>query len=214
MAAGVINPKTKMNEFDIKAKEWDSNPMHNERSEAIAKSIINKGIIKPGMRGLEFGAGTGILSFLLSDTLREIILVDNSAGMIKIAAEKITEKKKNNLIPMLANLEQESYTGPAPDFIFSQMALHHITDTNSLFRKFYSMLNEKGYMAIADIYTEDGSFHGEGFTGHNGFDVAQLAKDAEECGFINISSSECYVIKKQVGNSIREYPVFLLLAQK
>lgn len=203
-----------MNEFDIKAKEWDNNPLHNERSEAIAQSIIKKGILKPGMRGLEFGAGTGILSFLLSDKLKEIIMIDNSAGMLKIAAGKIAEKKKNNLIPMFADLEKESYAGPAPDIIFSQMALHHINDTKDLFRKFHEMLNDKGYMAIADIYTEDGSFHGAGFTGHKGFDVTQLVKDAEECGFRNAQSSDCYVIKKQVGNNIREFPVFLLVAQK
>jgi hypothetical protein len=31
-----------MNEFDIKAAEWDTNPMHWDRSEAIAKEILNR----------------------------------------------------------------------------------------------------------------------------------------------------------------------------
>jgi hypothetical protein len=34
-----INHKNLMNEFDIKAADWEKNPMHWERSEVIAKEI-------------------------------------------------------------------------------------------------------------------------------------------------------------------------------
>jgi len=33
------------------------------------------------------------------------------------------------------------------------------------------MLSKGGYLAIADLYKEDGSFHGEKKVPHNGFDM-------------------------------------------
>jgi 16S rRNA A1518/A1519 N6-dimethyltransferase RsmA/KsgA/DIM1 with predicted DNA glycosylase/AP lyase activity len=49
-----------MNEFDIKAAEWDNNPMHWERSEAIVNEIIKLIPLSNKMTALEYGAGTGI----------------------------------------------------------------------------------------------------------------------------------------------------------
>ena len=54
-----------MNEFDIKAAEWDKNQMHWDRSEAIAKEIIKLIPLKKEMTALEYGAGTGYKTFLL-----------------------------------------------------------------------------------------------------------------------------------------------------
>jgi tRNA (cmo5U34)-methyltransferase len=203
-----------MNEFDIKAKEWDNNPERNERSELIASSIINAGFLRKDMNALEFGTGTGTLSFLLADRVKEIIMVDTSAGMIEKATEKIMERGTKNLIPLLINLENDKYTGVRPDFIFSQMVLHHITDTKSIIKKFCDLLNNGGYLAVADLYTEDGSFHGEGANVHKGFDVVQLKKDMETAGFYDVQTSECCRIKKALHNTIKEFPVFLMIARK
>ena len=72
-----------MNEFDSKAREWDMNQMHWERSEAVAQQLIEMVPLSKKMKALEFGAGTGILSFLLHDHLSEIVLMDNSKEMVK-----------------------------------------------------------------------------------------------------------------------------------
>ena len=65
-----------MNEFDIKAAGWDQNPMHWDRSVAIAEQIKKLIPITKQMTALEFGAGTGITSFLLKDYLKEITLME------------------------------------------------------------------------------------------------------------------------------------------
>ena len=94
------------------------------------------------------------------------------------------------------------------------MALHHVADTELIINRFYKMLSPGGYLVIADLYSEDGSFHGEGFTGHNGFDVKLLKENLEKTGFTNITSEECFVMKKGRADVLREYPVFLLVAEK
>ncbi len=94
------------------------------------------------------------------------------------------------------------------------MVLHHVTDTKQLLNKFYKILNPNGYLAIADLYPEDVSFHGEGFTGHKGFGVTDLQAVLERIGFTHIATRNCFTIKKTIGNSIHEFPIFLLIVTK
>ena len=155
--------KDKINEFDIKAAEWDKNPMNWDRSVAITDQIKKLIPLKKEMIALEYGAGTGIASFLLKDYLKEITLMDSSSEMVKVMDEKIKSTKSKNLKALNFDLENSDYTDGKFDFIFNQMVLHHINDIGNIIRRFYKLLNPGGYIAIADLYPEDGSFHGRRF---------------------------------------------------
>lgn len=204
-----------MNEFDLKAADWDKNPMHWDRSVAIASGILKQVPMKPYFRALEFGAGTGILSFLLKDHLKEIVLMDNSSEMIRMINEKIDSAGVKSFKTIFFDLEHEEFTDGKFDFIFTQMVLHHFSDIENIITKFHDLLNPGGYLAIADLYSEDGSFHGDGFNGHKGFDVENISKLVLSKGFSNISHKECFVIKRQVSETeTMEYPVFLITGEK
>lgn len=204
-----------MSEFDAKAGDWDKNPMHWDRSVAIAEGIKRKIPLKPHFRALEFGAGTGILSFLLRDTLNEILLIDNSAEMIKMIDEKIASSEAKNLKTLFFDLEQSELIGYKFDLIFTQMVLHHVSEVPVVIGKFSRLLNPGGYLAIADLYTEDGSFHGEGFNGHLGFDPDDLAGILRTKQFDDISHNECFVINRATSESeTRNFPVFLITARR
>ncbi|OFY65157.1 MAG: hypothetical protein A2V64_11035 [Bacteroidetes bacterium RBG_13_43_22] len=204
-----------MNEFDIKAAGWDLNPMHIERSEAVAKQILERIPLNLSMSALEYGAGTGITSFLLKDNLREITMLDNSAEMVRIMNEKIISSGVRNLKTLFFDLENSSWTGQKFDLVMTQMVLHHVVDIKNIIKKFYTALNKGGYLAIADLFTEDGSFHGSGFEGHKGFDPDKLALKVRSVGFENISHKKCFVIKKQISETVnRHFDVFLLIANR
>ena len=162
-----------MSSFDNVARTWDENPVHLERSKAIALKMEETLPLKRDMRALEYGAGTGILSFILGEKLGHITMMDSSAEMVKVMEEKVLNRNATNLLPVIYNLENEMSPN-LYDLIFNQMVLHHITDVGSIFDKFYQMLLAGGFLAIADLYPEDGSFHGEGFDGHLGFDPGEL----------------------------------------
>jgi ubiquinone/menaquinone biosynthesis C-methylase UbiE len=49
------------------------------------------------MKALEYGAGTGILSFLLSESFSEITLMDNSQEMVNVMHEKVISGKLKSL---------------------------------------------------------------------------------------------------------------------
>jgi len=202
-----------MNEFDIKAAGWDKNPMHWDRSEAIVSAIRTSIPLTGNMSALEYGAGTGIASFLLKDYLKEILLMDNSAEMVRIMKEKIEASGVSNMKVLNFDLEHNDYSDGKFDFIFSQMVLHHVDDIENIMKKFGSLLKPGGFLAVADLYTEDGSFHGEGFTGHNGFDPQDLAGILGRNNFRNISHKSCFVIERKISETeSKRFEVFLLTA--
>jgi|SRR5665647_747783 len=203
-----------MSNFDNVARTWDENPIHMERSLAIAKKMEEILPLRKDIKALEYGAGTGILSFLLAEKLGHITMMDSSAEMVKVMEEKVLSRNATNLSPVFMNLEKErpyaSY-----DLIFNQMVLHHIKDIRSIFDKFHQMLLPGGILAIADLYTEDGSFHGEGVDVHLGFDPKQLKKELLSLGFKNVHFEECYTVKRDVsGENPKLFPIFLLTASR
>lgn len=203
-----------MSEFDAKARDWDKNQRYFDRSEAVANAILQLIPLHEGMKALEYGSGTALLSFALKDKFSEITLMDNSSEMTKVTEEKIVVQQVLNMKPLFFDMEHEDYSGRF-DVIYNQMVMHHVNDIGAMLSKFYNLLNPGGYLAIADLYAEDGSFHGAGFNGHLGFEVEQLAGQLKGIGFGNIQHSQVYSIAKtdEEGN-VSEFPIFLLTASK
>lgn len=204
-----------MNEFDIKAAEWDKNPMHWDRSEVIASEIKKIIPLSKKMSALEYGAGTGITSFLLKDQVKDIVLMDNSTEMVKIMNSKIEATKVKNMTALNFDLEHNDYKDGKFDLIFTQMVLHHVADIETIITRFTKLLNNGGYIAIADLYPEDGSFHGDGFTGQKGFDPEKLATMLQRNKVSGISHFNCYTIQRQISEAESlKFDVFLLTGKK
>ncbi|MDP1623056.1 MAG: class I SAM-dependent methyltransferase [Bacteroidales bacterium] len=204
-----------MSEFDEKAKQWDQNQMHLERTKAVAGEILKIIPVTPSLKALEFGAGTGLLSFFLKDHFAHITLMDTSVEMLKMAKEKLVAGDHGKIKTLFFDLEKSVYTGEPFDIIFTQMVMHHISDVNAILEKFFQMLTPGGYLAIADLYSEDGSFHDPGMEVHHGFDPGELSVVLKTIGFENLAGKECFVIRKEISaGTSKEYPVFLLTARK
>ena len=205
-----------MERFDAKAKEWDKNLDKLKRAKAFAIEIID--YIKPDKtkNALEFGCGTGLLSFELKDAFNEITLADTSEGMIDVLKEKIKKQGIKNFKPFLGDVLQEN-TGIANiDVIYTLMTLHHINDLDKAFKSFHNILNNNGYLCIADLVEEDGSFHKDviNFDGHKGFSKKELSAKLADYGFKMEYYSIPHTIEKQQSNSIKKYPLFLMIAKK
>ena len=199
-----------MSSFDNVAREWDKDKMHTERSIAIAAALESMVSLNPSMKAMEFGAGTGILSFLLKDKLKEVTLIDSSGEMIKVCEEKIAWHKATHFKAICMDIEQEDHNQKY-DIIYSQMVLHHVIEIEPMLKKFFALLNPGGTLAIADLYTEDGSFHGPEVKVHWGFDPKDLKQTASGIGFRDIEFKTCFEMKRESG---RIYPIFLLVAKK
>ena len=202
--------------FDKDARDWDKDLKKVERSEIFAKAITD--FIKPDttLKALEFGCGTGLLSFALKDAFQAITLVDNSQGMIDVLQEKIKNKGISNFTPICSNSLEDGLKPNNFDVIYTLMTLHHIVDLDRILQLFYSSLKTNGYLCIADLVEEDGSFHSDSttFDGHNGFDKdelnAILLKNGLETEYYKI----CTESERELNGKIKKYPLFLLIAKK
>lgn len=205
-----------MTNFDERAKEWDNDPVKTERARALANKIREIIHPAPPQRGFEFGCGTGMLSFELKDSFGEITLADTSAGMIDVLIEKIGVHHITNFEPMLIDLLESEREITGYDAVFTLMTLHHVSDTEKVLTRFNHLLRIGGHLCIADLVTEDGSFHSHDteFDGYNGFDPEKLAGQMEMAGFRIIYNSVYFELEKEYRGEMRKYPLFLIVGEK
>ena len=204
-----------MTNFDERAKDWDSDPKKVERARTVADAIRNTVPLSREMTALEYGCGTGLLSFALQEELGQITLADTSQGMLDVLAQKISTAGVTNMHPLHIDLTTDPLPNERFHLIYSLMTLHHVQDTEVILNKFADILLPNGILLVADLDKEDGSFHTDGTTDvHKGFARHELQKQVEANGFEDVKFSTAYTIKKKIGEEERVFPVFLMSARK
>ncbi len=201
------------NDFDERAKTWDT---HEKiaLAQTIADGIRRRGPLRRDYRTLDYGCGTGLLSMALRRDVGSITLVDSSPGMLAVLADKISSQDIKTMTPVQGDLTTDRLRGMEFDLIYTAMTLHHIHDTAGVIKAFAGLLVPGGTLCIADLDTEDGSFHGEGFDGHRGFDRMILTQRFEKGGFEDIHVSDCGNIIKTCDHAERSFSVFLAIGHK
>lgn len=202
--------------FDIQSITWDDERRKN-RAKLIAEEI-NKSIqIKKQYTALEFGCGTGLISFCLNGKFEMITLVDTSKGMIDVLNSKIGEFEIDNMKAYQIDINR-NHTLPenSYDVIYTSMALHHTIDIETTIKNLYRLLKSDGCLCIIDLDEEDGSFHKEekDFNGHNGFNQNDLKNVLLETGFKEVDVNTFYEDEKLVEEMKVKYSLFLMVGRK
>ena len=195
--------------FAHKAKEYEGESRRVNNVENIANGVLEKIGFDKSMHIMDFGSGTGLLTSHIAPYVSKITCIDMSSSM-----NEVLRAKQDSYPCELEILELDLSTDTLDtqfDSIISSMTLHHLSDTEALFAKFYDMLKSGGTIALADLDTEDGSFHTED-TGvfHFGFDRDEIVQIAEEAGFTNLNIESISTASKPHG----DYPIFLLTGVK
>lgn len=201
--------------FDNYAKTWDTDK-RIERAKIIANEIASSIEINKNCSAMEFGCGTGLVSFNLYDKFKSITLVDSSKGMIDILKAKIDSYKVDNMVPYLLDITAESSLNMKFDVIYNSMVLHHISNTEDIIKNFYNLLNKDGYLCIVDLDKEDGSFHKNypDFDGHNGFNQEELKSILVNAGFEDVEVKTFYYDEKLIDDEKVNYSLFLIKGRK
>jgi ubiquinone/menaquinone biosynthesis C-methylase UbiE len=200
--------------FDERAATWDDDPDRRRRATVVAARIND--LVRPtaASRVLEYGAGTGLLSFALKPYVGPITMADISTGML----EQIEKKIAASGMPGLRAVRLDLTAEPAPparyDLVCLQLILHHILDTDQILARLRDTLVPGGTLAVADLDTEDGTFHKEAYEGYFGFDRAELGDKARRAGFFDVRFDDVLTIQKERGGRLRDYSMFLMLARR
>lgn len=204
--------------FNQAADKWDENPRRVELAKAVAQAIMKQVPMNNQMMALEFGCGTGLISLELISKLKGVIALDSSEQMIAVLRNKAAEQNISNITTVCGDLTEnpEELYGKTFHFIFSSMTFHHIMDTDGILAGLKTHLLPGGYLAIADLDKEDGTFHEDGTEKvHHGFNREELKVKLEKAGFQNIHFETAHIMRKpNKENEIKEYPIFLVTAQK
>lgn len=193
--------------FDREAATWDENPRRVRLAREVAEAMRREACLAPTMDLLDFGCGTGLLTLSLLPSVRSVTGADTSRGMLEVLERKVREQGAAVRTFQLRAEDGHALEGTY-DAIVSSMVLHHVQDPAALFRRFRGHLRPGGQVALADLDTEDGTFHEKnpGDVFHLGFERAQVKAWLTQAGFLDLKDTTAHVVRRNG----RDYPVFLV----
>jgi ubiquinone/menaquinone biosynthesis C-methylase UbiE len=203
--------------FEQAAIEWDNDPNRVQMARTIADTMIR--ILQPAGTEtvMDYGTGTGLIALHIRQYVKRIVAVDSAQNMLAVLGQKLAEGGITSVEQRAWNIGMETGDLPQFDIIVSSMTLHHVRNTDSAARVFYSLLKPGGRIAIADLNAENGEFHEKpGIAEHDGFDRDVLRQIFSDAGFRDIRFYEAATITKRSSGTgqIRSFSIFLLTAAR
>ncbi len=201
---------TKIRDFDAVAGNWDEEPRRVKVAAEVAAAIRDTLNLSTAWDAMDMGCGTGLVTLSLAHQLGSITGIDSSSAMLDKLREKVKASGITNVKTALCDLSAGQLPEGKFHLIISAMTLHHIKDPETLLSSLRSRLYQGGWVALADLEAEDGSFH-EDPTGvfHHGFSRTELMSLLATSGFVSISVTEATLMQK----GDRMYPILLAVAQ-
>ncbi|MCD6526765.1 MAG: class I SAM-dependent methyltransferase [Desulfuromonas sp.] len=202
-------------DFSVVATTWDEKPRRVQLAAAVADAIKTHIPLTRQMIALDFGCGTGLVSFNLVDQLGQVVAVDNADGMLKVLRQKAQHMGIENIetLPTTGGLPE--LDGRSFDLIYSSMVLHHVCEVEPLIKSMVAALAPGGYLALADLDSDDGQFHDQPVgVEHYGFDRSALCRQLQKAGLVEVGAHTAHTIVKQREGKERGFPVFLVSGRK
>jgi len=196
--------------FDQAAATWDQTERRVLLAQAVAGAVAARVPLSGEVEALDFGCGTGLVTLALAPRVGSITGADTSPGMLGILAGKA--EAQGILVPLIPlDPTGTGDLGGPYHLIVSSMTLHHVPDVPALFRRFAGHLRPRGWVALADLDQEDGSFHEDAAGVHHpGFAREQIQSWLVAAGFQEVCLETATLVRKED----RDYPVFLATARR
>jgi len=198
-------------DFNQAALTWDASPTRMQLASDVSNAMLCRFTPHAGLRVLDFGCGTGLLSLPWAHRIARLIGADSAQGMLDVFSAKAAAHGLTNVCTLHLDLEKGDQLGGPYDLIVSSMTLHHIRDTAALFAHFYAALAPAGQLCLADLDPDGGLFHADN-TGvhHFGFERETLRQLLLDCGFVDVQTG----MAAKVHKGERTFSIFLVSARK
>ena len=207
--------KEQKRDFDAVAENWDQEPRRVQLAQDIGAAMRRQLPLDPEMEALDYGCGSGLVTLGLQPFVGRITGADSSRGMLYVLQRKVEQRGIGNVSVQLLDLEQQRLDA-SYDLIVSSMTLHHVRDVPALIGTLAQALKPGGWLALADLESEDGRFHDDS-TGvlHHGFSREFLAGAFSSNGLSEVRVVTAATIDKTDANGTsRSYPVLLCLGRR
>ena len=190
--------------FTAKASGWDT-PERTALTKKFVDELLKNVTPDAEWKALEIGAGTGLIGLQILPFVYKVVFEDTSESMLNVLKQKLIGDENVEIL----HGEVSDYKSKDIDLVFSSMAFHHIEDIEGTIQHLGSIVKPGGWVVIADLVTEDGSFHGFDPIPHKGFDTEFLSQQFEDAGF----GVKTVYVYNQISKTIK-YDQFILIAER
>lgn len=208
-----------MSIFDDMASTWNDKPDRVERTRIVADRLREVLDFDGVETGLEYGCGTGQLSFAIADLLPLCLLVDTSMEMLK-EAERGTVDRKLPWETERRDFSTHSSDHPEgiADVLFCLQVLHHVDDLETTIINMARALKSRGQIALLDLPKGSSGFHHG--TAHDpsdnphldGLDRSEVENLMKAAGFSDITWHDDILLERQTDAETVTYCLFLVTA--
>ncbi|CAE7701955.1 unnamed protein product [Symbiodinium pilosum] len=143
--------RSRHSSFDARAATWDT-PEKVQRAVWVGDEIRQFAWFRAAPeamgRCLDFGCGTGLLSFELQKHCRHVTGLDESSGMVEVMQEKICAAGLGS--KMMATKSPLATLGDF-DLIVSLLCIHHVRDCQAQLGELARHLSRGGRVVIVDF---------------------------------------------------------------
>lgn len=178
---------------------------------ALGSERLEAGIV------LDLGAGTGFLTHELSKSAQLVFALDQSKNMLKRLNQQSKALGFRHVFPIQGSMTDVPLFDDSMDYIFSNMALHHIEEPLLVFKEARRLLKDDGKLVITDVLAHDGAWaRAEMHDVWLGFEVPQLQQWLKEAGFkhFHIEVTPLLAKARSSQGELTQAGIFRLTAQK
>jgi SAM-dependent methyltransferase len=125
---------------------WDS-PGGRHRAERRAQLFVEKGGLRPGVRALELGCGTGVFLQRVAASGASIAAIDLSSDLLERAQSRLSGSA--NVALVRGNAEKMPFPDASFDTVYGSSILHHLSLERSLSESF-RLLRPGGVVVFAE----------------------------------------------------------------
>ncbi|WP_420547494.1 class I SAM-dependent methyltransferase [Curvivirga sp.] len=136
------------------ADKYAASPVPDEE---IYKNKLRKTqeYLRPEMKVLEFGCGTGSTALYLASDVKQILATDISERMIEIAKQKADEQNISNIDFQQSSIEELTIADQSIDAALGHSILHLLENRDQVIDQIYAMLKPGGIFVSSTACIKD-----------------------------------------------------------
>ena len=160
----------------------------------IYSEVLNRAALKGNETVLDVASGNGCLVENLSDCLGKgnVIGIDRSAAMVRLARKKLIKKKAANVSIMLSTGDELLFKDSTFDVVFCVSGLYHFSDPLRGLKEMKRVLKENGQLILYEPMAPDDPKLKEALDesfqlahpGYKSFSATELYSLAADAGFV------------------------------